>query len=125
MKRSDIAAQLFGLSPDIRYVAMNQGGRIVEMAQNPRWPSHNPSETDRLEELIVNPMILELTRRRGELDLSGVQFVVIRYGPLYQVLLPYGNGHLSVSVEPGADVIRIAEDVKTYVTSTSPPHGSV
>lgn len=124
MSTSSIANQLFELSKDIRYVAVNQDHRIVEMAQNPKWPSRNPTETDRMEELIVNPLVLEATRRRGEIDLSGVRFVVIRYGPLYQLVFPYGNGHLSVSVEPGADVIHIAEEVEGRVSHPPRAQGS-
>lgn len=29
------------------------------------------AETDRLEELVVNPIVLEITRRRGEIDIGG------------------------------------------------------
>ena len=125
MNTSSIANQLFELSPDIRYVAVNQDHRIVEMVQNPKWPSRNPTETDRMEELLVNPLILEAARRRGEIDLSGVRFVVIRYGPLYELVFPYGNGHLSVGVEPGADVIHIAEEVGAHVGHAPGAQGSV
>jgi hypothetical protein len=107
-----IADALFPLDIDIRYVAVNRGGRIEEMAQSPRWPSHNPEETDRMEELIVNPVVLELARRRGDLDLGGVRRVIIRYGKQYQVLLPIPGGHVSVGVELRADVEAIAEKVQ-------------
>jgi hypothetical protein len=106
-----IAAQLFPLDPGIRYVAVNQGGQIVEMKQKPGRPSHNPPETDRLEELLVNPTLLELARRRGELDLDGIRFVVIRYGPQYQLLFPYRDGHVSIGVELTADVTLVAQKV--------------
>src|SRR5574337_898841 len=112
---SKLGSQLFELDPHIRYVAVNQGGRIVEMAQNPRWPSHNPTETDRMEELLVNPVILELARRRGQLDLDGICFVAIRYGPQYQLLFPYGEGHLSIGVELGADVAKVAGKVAKHL----------
>lgn len=112
MSPARIADRLFELSPAIRYVAVNQGHRIVEMAQSPKWPSRNPADTDRMEELLVNPVLLELATRRGELDLSGVRYVVIRYGVLDELVFPYGNGHLSVGVEPGADLMRVADDVE-------------
>lgn len=63
----------FELDPNVRYVAVSQSGRIVEMGQNPKWPSYNPVETDRMEELIVNPVILELAKRRGDIDLDGIR----------------------------------------------------
>jgi hypothetical protein len=109
---SEIANALFPIDPDIRYVAVNRGGRIEEMAQSPRWPSHNPGETDRMEELIVNPVVLELARRRGDIDLGGVRRVVIRYGTLYQVLVPIPGGHVSVGVELRADVEGVADKIE-------------
>ena len=60
-----ISSQLFELDLNIRYVAINQRGQIVEMEQNPRLPSYNPPDTDRMEELVVNPVVLELAKRRG------------------------------------------------------------
>jgi hypothetical protein len=106
-----ISHRLFELDPRIRYVAVNQLGQIVEMEQNPKWPSYNPPETDRMEELVVNPIILELARRRGELDLDGIRYVVIRYGLQYQLMFPYQQGHLSIGVGLEADVTEVATNV--------------
>jgi hypothetical protein len=111
MKHRPLASRLFQLDPGIRYVAVNQRGRIVEMTQNPRLPSNNPPDTDRMEELLVNPAVLDLTRRRGELDLGGIRYVVIRYGPQFQLLFPYRDGHLSLGVELEVDVTALARNV--------------
>jgi len=70
MAWSNISPQVFELDSGIRYLAVNQEGEIVEMEQ--RLPSHNPVETDRMEELLLNPTILEMTKRRGDLDLDGI-----------------------------------------------------
>jgi hypothetical protein len=59
-----LSARLFRMEPKIRYVAVNQKGKLVEMEQSPSHPSYNPPETDRMEELIVNPVMLELAARR-------------------------------------------------------------
>ena len=104
-----LAPRLFAADPSVRYVAVNQDGRITEMEQRAAWSSLNPSETDRLEELVVNPIVLEAATRRGNIDLDGVRAVIIRYGLLDQVILPFGRGHVSVGVQQGADVVRIAE----------------
>jgi len=64
-----ISPQLFKLEPKIRYVAVNQNGAIVEMEQSPQHPTYNPHETDRMEELIVNPIVLEIARRRVSSDI--------------------------------------------------------
>ncbi|HVT19156.1 MAG TPA: hypothetical protein VHQ90_23625 [Thermoanaerobaculia bacterium] len=106
-----ISRQLFAVDPGIRYVAVNQAGRIVEMEQNPRWPSYNPATTDEMEELIVNPVVLELARRRGDLDLEGIRYVVLRYGLQYQLVVPYRQGHVSVGVDLDADVVAVAAKV--------------
>jgi hypothetical protein len=106
-----ISAKLFDLDPNIRYVAINQRGLIVEMEQNPKWPSLNPTETDRMEELIVNPIILELTRRRGNLDMNGMRYVVVRYGTMYELIFPFKDGHLSIGVELDANPTDVAQNV--------------
>jgi predicted AAA+ superfamily ATPase len=106
-----LSPHLFPLDPAIRYVAVNQADTIVEMEQRAEWPSYNPPVTDRLEELVVNPVILELARRRGELDLNGIRYVIVRYGLQYQVLFPYKAGHVSVGVELSADPVAVATKV--------------
>ena len=108
---TNLAPTLFSLDSSIRYVAVNQGGEITEMMQNPGLPSHNPHDTDRMEELLVNPTVLELTRRRGELDLDGIRYVVIRYGPQYQLIMPYNDGHISIGLELSADTAKVAKKV--------------
>jgi hypothetical protein len=105
------ASKLFALDPRIRYVAVNQRGAIVEMEQRSEWPSRNPPDTDRMEELLLNPLLLEATKRRGDLDLDGIRYVIIRYGSQYQAIFPFEAGHVSVGIEPGSDVDGIARRV--------------
>ena len=112
-----ISARLFDLDPNIRYVAINQMGLIVEMEQNPKRPSLNPTETDRMEELIVNPIILELTKRRGNLDMNGMRYVVIRYGTMVELIFPFRDGPLSVGVELNANPTEVAESISKCLRS--------
>ena len=108
---AQLSARLFSLEPKIRYVAVNQNGKIVEMQQSLAHPSYNPAETDRIEELVVNPVMLELAARRGNLDMDGIRYVIIRYGTQYQLLMPYQNGHISIGVELQDDPIEIARKI--------------
>ena len=62
-----------------------------------------------MEELVVNPIVLEAVTRRGNLDLNGVRAVIIRYGLLDEIVLPCPSGHVSIGVQQGGDPIRIAE----------------
>jgi hypothetical protein len=110
-----IANRLFALEPKIRYVAVNQLGAITEMEQSPAHPLYNPHETDRIEELIVNPIVIDITRRRGNLDMGGIRYVVIRYGTQYQLLMPYKDGHLSIGIELADDPHQIAQKVAGHL----------
>ncbi|MGH9898225.1 MAG: hypothetical protein ACRD63_02810 [Pyrinomonadaceae bacterium] len=107
----NISTQLFQLDENIRYVAVNQRGKIVEMQQNPKLPTGNSHDTDRIEELIVNPTLLGLAKRRGELDLDGIRYLIIRYGILNQLVFPYKQGHISVGIELNANVAEIARKI--------------
>lgn len=108
-----ISEGIFKLDPGIRYVAVNQGGEIVEMEQS--LPSHNPVETDRMEELLVNPTVLNITKRRGDLDLDGIRFVVIQYGLQYQAIFDFLDGHVSVGVNCAANVVAIAKRIREHL----------
>ena len=109
MTWAKISPEVFDLDPGIRYLAANQDGEIVEMAQ--RLPSHNPVETDRMEELLLNPTILEMTKRRGDLDLDGIRNIIIQYGLQYQAIFNYRNGHVSVGIESNSDAIGVVKKI--------------
>ena len=55
--------------------------------------------------------MLEITARRGNLDMDGIRYVIIRYGTQYQLLMPYQNGHISIGVELKDDPVEIARRV--------------
>jgi hypothetical protein len=104
-----MAKDVLELDAKIRYVAVNRDGAIAEMVQS--LPSFNPPETDRMEELLVNPVALDLFTRRGNLDMGGVRFLIVRYGLQFQVILPCPGGHVSVGVEVDGDPVAIGERV--------------
>jgi hypothetical protein len=64
-----------------------------------------------MEELIVNPTVLEVTSRRGNIDMDGIRYVVIRYGAQFQLIMAYLEGHLSIGVELQDDPVEIAGKV--------------
>lgn len=65
------------------------------------------SESDRYEELLVNPTMLTLVRQRGNIDCGGVRFVLIRYGNFFAFVVPVTGGHVAVGLEPTADLSRL------------------
>jgi hypothetical protein len=118
MSWSKISPRVFELDPGIRYLAVNQEGEIVEMEQ--RLPTHNPAETDRMEELLVNPTILEMTKRRADLDLDGISYIIIRYGLQYQAVFNYRNGHVSVGIESDSDAVGVVTKILEHLDSPAP-----
>jgi hypothetical protein len=68
---------LFQLTPAVRYVAIYSHGEL-SLRQRPELSLASAPESDRYEELLVNPTILVLTRQRGEIDCGGLDYVVVR-----------------------------------------------
>ncbi len=101
-----IFEDLFSLSPDIRYVALYRDGRL-ESHQRPGLNGASSAESDRYEELIVNPVLLKLVQQRGDIDCGGALWIAIRYGNFLQVVRPVAGGHVSVAFEPTCDPIRL------------------
>ena len=70
------------------------------------------SESDRYEELLVNPALLNLAGNRGAIDCGGLHFLVIRYGAFFEFIQPVRGGHVSVAIEPSADPLAVAALVR-------------
>lgn len=93
---------LLAISPGVRYVAVYRGGAL-QSRERAGLSNASASESDRYEELIVNPTLLTLVRQRGEIDCGGARWVLIRYGNFFQLVTPVEGGHVSVAFEPGED----------------------
>ncbi len=98
---TDLADALFALSPLVRYVALLDGTRLT-LRERSGLSGASAEETDRYEELLVNPTVLTLLRRRGEIDCGGLDHVWIRYGNFWTGLFPLREGHVNVGLEPEA-----------------------
>jgi len=107
-----LAESLFRASAAIRYVAVYRGGRL-EMHERAELRAPSSGESDRYEEILVNPTLLVLARQRGEIDCGGLEYLVIRYGSFFQIVHPVGGGHLSVAVEPEANPLALIEVIRT------------
>ena len=62
---------LFELTPAVRYVAFYQDGELF-MHKRPGIGKATASESDHYEELLVNPAILTLADKRGNIDCGGL-----------------------------------------------------
>ena len=109
-----IASSLFDRLPVVRYVATYVEGKL-ELHQRPGLANASASESDKYEELIVNPTLLKLLTQRGEIDCGGLQYVVIRYGHFFEFVQAIAGGHVSVGIEPHAELQGTIAAIRSIV----------
>lgn len=105
---AELIERCLALAPAIRYVAVYRDG-VLESRERAGLAGASAGESDRYEELLVNPAVMTLVRQRGNIDCGGVRYFVIRYGSFFQCVFPISAGHLSVALEPDADLSRHLE----------------
>jgi len=104
----ELIKTIFSLSEDIRYVAIYHKKELIQ-SRKPGTASASSSESDKYEELIVNPAVLTLVKQRGDIDCGGFRFVLIRYGNFFQYVSPIEDGHISACIESHADPLELIE----------------
>jgi hypothetical protein len=119
---TDALAAIFALSTDVRYVALARDGQLVTR-ERAGLVGASSAESDRYEELLVNPTLITLLGQRGRIDCGGLEYVVIRYGHFFQVVRPIPGGHLSVAVEPRGDPLAVAAAVERILPQLIAPAG--
>lgn len=106
----ELTDAIFDLGPFIRYVAYGEG-QAISTRERGDLDAASGGDSDRFEELLVNPALLTLTRQRGELDCGGLRHIVVAYGNFNQLVVPTRAGHVSVALERDADAFEVAEAV--------------
>jgi hypothetical protein len=109
--RADV---FFQISNEVRYVAFYLNGQLT-LHERPGLANSSAPESDKYEELIVNPVLLTLVQQRGNIDCGGVKFVVIRYGNFWQTVWPVKQGHVSVGLEPTANPLEHAKAMESVI----------
>lgn len=99
--------EFMALDGRVRYVAVFIGGNL-ESREREGLANASSSESDRYEELLVNPTVLDLVQRRGSIDCGGARYVVIRYGHFWQLAMACRGGHVSIGIDLGGDPLEIA-----------------
>jgi hypothetical protein len=108
----EILSGAFALGDHIRYVAVADGPDVL-LQERSGLSDASSSDSDRYEELLVNPTLLLLTRQRGEIDCGGLRYVIVRYGNFAQVVVPNPDGgHVSVAVAAGHDPVEVADAIE-------------
>jgi len=106
--------QIFSLSGGIRYVAIYANDKLIS-GEKPSIQNTSSSESDKYEELIVNPTLLKLVIQRGNIDCGGVEYVIIKYGFFFEFLMPIKNGHVSVGIEQLSNIMEIINKIQDLV----------
>ena len=116
VRGEEIISEVFALGDHVRYVAV-ANGQDVELRQRSGLADASSSDSDRYEELLVNPALLLLTRQRGEIDCGGLDYLIVRYGKFAQVVVPNPDGgHVSVAVSPDQDPVAVARAVQRLLS---------
>lgn len=108
---NELAEGLFALSSDIRYVALGRG-QEVQLRERPGLSDASGSESDRYEELFVNPALVTLARQRGELDCGGLDYLIVAYGSFYQLIFPLDGWHASIAITRTGDPIPLVDPIR-------------
>ncbi len=117
---TDLAEAILRTHGAVRYVAIRQDGQVW-WRERAGLQNASSSESDKYEELIVNPTLLTLVGQRGAIDCGGAQFVLIRYGNFFEFVAPLAGGHVSIGLEPGCNPLAVASTLLPWVSAGRSP----
>jgi len=114
MKTEKIIDEAMALTSSLRYVAVYINGNLSSKERSGISKS-SASESDKYEELIVNPTLLKLTTQRGNIDCGGLNYIIIRYGNFFVLLFPVEGGHINFGFEPGVNPFDWIEPITSLL----------
>ena len=110
----ELADRVFAVSPAVRYVALGRG-QDVRLRERPDLADASSGESDRYEELLVNPTLIALARQRGEIDCGGLDYLMVAYGSFLQLILPVEGGHVSVAIERSQSPTELVDAIREAI----------
>jgi hypothetical protein len=114
--KNQIIDDLFNFLVEIRYVAIYQNDELI-FKQRQQTSDSSSSDTDKYEELLVNPTLLTTARQRGNIDCGGLRFLIVGYGNFYQLIKEIKNGHISICLNKNVDLTNIPEKIFEFLKS--------
>src|SRR5580765_7303184 len=96
--KNQIINDLFNSYVDVRYVAVYKDNELI-FKQRQQTSDSSASDTDKYEELLVNPTLLKIARQRGNIDCGGLRFIIVGYGNFYQLVKEINSGHISICLD--------------------------
>ena len=113
---NQIIDDLFNFLLEIRYVAIYQNDELT-FKQRKQTSDSSSSDTDKYEELLVNPTLLTIARQRGNIDCGGLRFIIVGYGNFYQLVKEIKTGHISICLEKYVDLTIVPEKIFEFLKS--------
>jgi hypothetical protein len=113
-------ADMFAITDSIRYVAAAHGQQL-EMRSRPGLQNASSSNSDLYEELLVNPTLLSLATRRGNIDCGGLRYLIVGYGHFEMLVIPTSAGHVGVGFELGANPTDYLQTILSVMANHGQP----
>ena len=110
--------QIALISDTIRYVAIYEDNQL-SCWQKDGLENASSSNSDKYEELIVNPTLLKIVSQRGNIDCGGLDYVVVKYGNFFQLIIGFGDGHLSVCIDNSTNPVEIECRIRKILNKKS------
>ena len=117
MNHDAIIQQLFKVFKEIRYVSIYQDKQLTYTQREVELEGASSGDTDKFEELLVNPTLLKLSGQRGDIDCGGLDYMIIAYGNFFQLVKSIDGGHLSIALQKDANINTLPNDILGFVAS--------
>ena len=114
LNKSQVIEKLLESYQFIRYVAIYTDNKLISK-QRESISDNSSSESDKYEELIVNPALLTLARQRGNIDCGGLDFLIISYGNFNQVIKEIKHGHISICLDKKTDLSKSLKSLFSFL----------
>lgn len=107
----NLIKNIFDQDERIRYVAILKNDSLISEQRN-NIQNASSSDSDKYEELLVNPVLLKLATQRGNIDCGGLDFLLVKYGNFYQWISPVVFGHISICIDLTANPFEVIYKVQ-------------
>ena len=119
MNQEKIIASLFNEFSEIRYVALYINDHLV-YKQKEETSGSSSAETDKYEELLINPTLLKLASQRGNIDCGGLNHLIVEYGNSHQIVKSVPAGHISICLQQESDLNNLPNIIFDYLSKNYP-----
>jgi hypothetical protein len=106
------------ISDSIPYVSIYQDNNL-ESWQRTDLTEPSSSNSDKYEELLVNPTILKIAKQKGDIDCGGLDFAIIKHGIFFRLIREIKNGHVSICIDKTENPVVLESKIKNVIESWS------